>query len=731
MVNDKKFLYSFQEDAITKLIDFLCDENSKQTIVMKAPTGAGKTIILIDFIEQFFDIEPNTAFIWLCPGKGDLEEQSRKKMNERSPWRDTQDLPNALLQGFSAGKVTFINWELVTKKGNTAVSEREKANLFGRIAEAHRSRLNFVVIIDEEHSNDTAKAKDIIDAFSAKHIIRVSATAKKNEKFEYFEIDELDVINAELITKAIYVNEGIAGGINIDADYDYLLDLADRKRREIASHYTALGKTIRPLVLIQFPSARPEAVEAVEKKLESMGYTYDNGMVSKWMSEDKRDLPDNLTKNDGIPVFLLMKQAISTGWDCPRAKILVKLRENMDESFTIQTIGRIRRMPERKFYDDDVLDMCYVYTFDEKFKTGLLSALDKAYEPRLLSLKEKCKSFSLVKEIRTSDNYSVSERDILYRLYDFFVKKYHLGKDKKQNRLLLSETYIFGESILGKLAEGLFVKTESTAKNKNFQSYSTNVDTNRHRLYLLHALEEICIPLGIMRDRTKYVLERLFRKGNMEDKQLLALSKNEFYAFVINNAKVLRGDFKEAASEMKLQMEIRPQSTTFRIPEHCCYKRDVAEKNEIPYSKNAYEGYTSAYATDVIRSTSERLFEQYCEVREDVDWVYKNGDSGQEYFSIVYSDAFGNQWLFYADYIVKMKDGTVWVIETKGGESKGKSKNIDAQIVNKFYAFKRYAQEKGVNWGFVRDKNERLYINNMVFAMDMADDHWQPLEEVF
>ena len=37
------------------------------------------------------------------------------------------------------------------------------------------------------------------------------------------------------------------------------------------------------------------------------------------------------------------------------------------------------------------------------------------------------------------------------------------------------------------------------------------------------------------------------------------------------------------------------------------------------------------------------------------------------------------------------KDGTVWVIETKGGESKGKDKNIDPQIENKFNAFKSYA----------------------------------------
>ena len=71
------------------------------------------------------------------------------------------------------------------------------------------------------------------------------------------------------------------------------------------------------------------------------------------------------------------------------------------------------------------------------------------------------------------------------------------------------------------------------------------------------------------------------------------------------------------------------------------------------------------------------LFEQFCENRDDIEWVYKNGDTGQQYFSIVYRDGLQNQWLFYADYIIMKKDGTVWVIETKGGESKGKDKNID------------------------------------------------------
>lgn len=50
---------------------------------MKAPTGSGKTIILIDYIDKYLsNVDKKTAFIWLCPGKGNLEEQSREKMTK-------------------------------------------------------------------------------------------------------------------------------------------------------------------------------------------------------------------------------------------------------------------------------------------------------------------------------------------------------------------------------------------------------------------------------------------------------------------------------------------------------------------------------------------------------------------------------------------------------------------------------------------------------------------------
>lgn len=728
-------LFEFQEEAVIKLLDLCSDSRSKQTIIMKAPTGSGKTIILIDYVDEYLNkIDSNTAFIWLCPGKGNLEEQSREKMRKFAPHLNTQNLFEALENGFPPESITFINWELVTKRGNTAIRDSERKNLYDHIADAHRKQITFIVVIDEEHSNNTAKARAIIDAFAAKKIVRVSATAQQNKRYEYFEIDEVDVINAGLITKALYVNEGVTDGVEIDEDYNYLIDLADAKRRSIDAHYKSIGKKIRPLVLIQFPNGQPETIAAVERKLESMNYTYDNGMVSKWMSEDKRDIPDDLTENDGQPVFLLMKQAISTGWDCPRAKILVKLREGKNENFEIQTIGRIRRMPEARHYEDDVLDFCYVYTFDEKYKEGMLASMDKAYETRRLFLKPICKTFSLEKQLRDLDFNGLGEREVLNKIYDALVKKYKLSSDKKQNEMLLSDAgYLFGNQIRNRVLHGQFVRTSAVAESNNYYTAFKRVDTHKYGIQLLHSVDAIKTTIGMTTGKVKTILERLFRKDNNSYKKILSLDTAEFYAFIINNEQKLKMEFREVTADMEQQRSFvfNPKKSIFHIPEQDFFKYDSTVKNETEYVKNAYMEYTSGFVSSVVRSTSEMLFEQYCEKRSDIEWLYKNGDKGQQYFSIVYIDGVQNQWLFYADYIVMKKDGTVWIIETKGGESKGINKNRDIQIQNKFNAFKIYAAEKRLNWGFVRDKDNQLYINNTEFAIDMADEHWVPIAQVF
>ena len=113
-----------------------------------------------------------------------------------------------------------------------------------------------------------------------------------------------------------------------------------------------------------------------------------------------------------------------------------------------------------------------------------------------------------------------------------------------------------------------------------------------------------------------------------------------------------------------------------------------------------------------------------------VEWVYKNGDSGQQNLSIVYVNGIRKQWLFYPDYIIKTTDGNIWIIETKGGMQADHTKNIDRQVENKFNAFKEYAKKYNLHWNFVRDIDEELYINNTIYTEDMLGDNWIPLDDV-
>ena len=176
----------------------------------------------------------------------------------------------------------------------------------------------------------------------------------------------MEVINSGLITKSLYINQGIENDIVLNDEIEYLLKLAINKRREIRACCTENGINYNPLVIIQLPSMSEELIEQIEEYLKGEGFTYENGLLAIWLADRKENV-ENIDKNNAEQCFLIMKQAISTGWDCPRAKVLVKLRENMHEDFEIQTLGRIRRMPEAKHYGNEILDNCYLYTFDDHY----------------------------------------------------------------------------------------------------------------------------------------------------------------------------------------------------------------------------------------------------------------------------------------------------------------------------------------------------------------------------
>ena len=104
--------------------------------------------------------------------------------------------------------------------------------------------------------------------------------------------------------------------------------------------------------------------DQIIKMLDSrFGITTDNGKLAIYLSDkDNKVNLENIEKNTNEVEVLIFKQAITVGWDCPRSSILVLFREWKKFEFSIQTIGRIIRMPEIRHYDNDELNHAYAYT---------------------------------------------------------------------------------------------------------------------------------------------------------------------------------------------------------------------------------------------------------------------------------------------------------------------------------------------------------------------------------
>ena len=126
------------------------------------------------------------------------------------------------------------------------------------------------------------------------------------------------------------------------------------------------------------------------------------------------------------------------------------------------------------------------------------------------------------------------------------------------------------------------------------------------------------------------------------------------------------------------------------------------------------------------------MFEQHCEDSVNVDWFLKNGDKGNEYFSIVYSDNSGKRHHFYPDYILGSQN-KVWIVEVKGGESaEGESEDIDAFSEKKMDALLNYCSKYSLQGGVVRinKHNMKLYISTTKYIEDMADECWTLIDNV-
>lgn len=393
---------AYQQKAVTELVDktirLLNLGGQRNKLVFEATTGAGKTVMACQMLAGLMDElhdrgdsrYQEVAFIWFAPRK--LHIQSYEKL--KGAFEETRTLRPVMFdeldqnEGIRPGEILFVNWESVNKENNVMVREGDCSLSLYEITDRTKEEfgLPIVAIIDEEHmfwSKTADKSAAVLDRINPTVEIRISATPKTANPKEKVTVYRQDVIAAEMIKKEVVLNPEIELNFSDELELNAnLIKAALDKRNQIAEAYKAVGSNVNPLLLIQLPNDTKESMTAedtaiadqVKKYLEVMcGITTDNHRLAVWLAGEKENLTD-LEKPDNLTEVLLFKEAIALGWDCPRAAVLLIFRKLQSDQFTIQTVGRIMRMPEQKHYQKEILNSGYVFTDIAKDKIQIVTA---------------------------------------------------------------------------------------------------------------------------------------------------------------------------------------------------------------------------------------------------------------------------------------------------------------------------------------------------------------------
>ena len=731
------------EDSLLKK----CAEHEE--VVLSAPTGSGKTVLVCRFIDDYLDENPNTVFLWLCPGAGSLEKQSQETFELVTSGIQDGDVYSFITETDPRGKVYFINWDKINKKSNIVLREGEQKDLLSKVLTCHNDNVDIFMIVDEEHKyRDTAN--EYINYIQPIHVLRISATPiSKGGDAEIVSDDE--VIAAGLIAKGISINEDVSLAIQENNKLDddlLLLELAEKKRNAIQNEYNQLGINVRPLVLIQFPNGSEDWIRRIKETLSDMGYSENSGLVATWFSGDHPENPEEIKKLDGEYAYLLFKQAIATGWDCPRAKILIKLREGGNERFNIQTVGRIRRMPERKHYDNDLLDNCYLYTLDSQFTEGLTSSLSDSFYTYQYRRKEPAPNLILEKEsLDGSDRFAVDPKAVVSVIRKAMLDECDLDHNDhlEKKEMELSKGYIFGTKLTISAIEGVARTTHDMLHLNKIFGGEHQINNHDDGFIIRDAKRKIAAAIGIDESISNNALKILFgpedlkmsllseeeKKYEHDNKLLEDMSLREYNAFLVNNRDRLIDVFSRVSeNEIGEIQETKTTITDWFIPTYQYYKKHKKSTATKILGKNVFAEYGNDILVSPNRYVTEITFEKWCEAYDNVEWIYKNGDKGDDYFSIVYRKAFRRN-NFYPDYIIKTINGDIWIIEAKGGMSAdGTSNNVDKYAGKKFDALKEYAKcHNNIKWGFIRAIGEQLYLSNTNWTEDMTNRNiWKPIE---
>lgn len=287
-----------------------------------------------------------------------------------------------------------------------------------------------IVILDEAHkaygSKDAAieyqQCAETVNRFNPRFVLELTATPKIGISNILVNTSGLALKSEEMIKLPIHLR-------NFPNGWKFTLAKTKEQRdklEETAEQYRKEGnRHIRPIALIRVERTGKDQqdgkkVHANDVRTELINVLKVPEEEIKVKSSDQDELAGIDLMSDECPVrYIITKDALKEGWDCPFAYILALLDNTTAQTAMTQMIGRVMRQPYAHATNYPELNNCYIYCYNQDVKKSIEKVKEGLESVGLTGLNE------FVKDISADDESKpiTIERRKPYREISIFLPK--------------------------------------------------------------------------------------------------------------------------------------------------------------------------------------------------------------------------------------------------------------------------------------------------------------------